>query len=124
MAKPAAKTLHRAMKSVMARAEERSLGYATTLGEPALRRQIAYHYFDTIGAQAEPEQIVITNGGQVIRTRVSEIRETGRNTQGVTLITLGDDQRLVGVEKIVQLAGDDDDDGEAPAGAADVENTD
>ena len=64
MAKPAAKTLHRAMKSVMARAEERSLGYATTLGEPALRRQIAYHYFDTIGAQVEPEQIMITNGGQ------------------------------------------------------------
>ena len=64
MAKPAAKTLHRAMKSVMARAEERSLGYATTLGEPALRRQIAYHYVDTIGAQVEPEHIVITNGGQ------------------------------------------------------------
>ena len=64
MAKPAAKTLHRAMKSVMARAEERSLGYATTLGEPALRRQIAYHYFDTIGAQVEPEHIVISNGGQ------------------------------------------------------------
>ena len=34
MAKPAAKALHRAMKRVMARAEERSLGYAPTLGEP------------------------------------------------------------------------------------------
>jgi len=64
MAKPAAKTLHRAMKRVMARAEERSLGYATTLGEPALRRQIAYHYLDTAGVQVEPEQIAITNGGQ------------------------------------------------------------
>ena len=46
MAKPAAKSLHRAMKRVMARAEERSLGYSATLGEPALRRQIAYHYLD------------------------------------------------------------------------------
>ncbi len=64
MAKPAAKTLHRSMKRVMARAEERSLGYATTLGEPTLRRQIAYHYLDTAGVQIEPEQIVITNGGQ------------------------------------------------------------
>lgn len=64
MAKPAAKSLHRAMKRVMARMEERSLGYATTLGEPALRRQIAYHYLDTIGVQVEPEHLAITNGGQ------------------------------------------------------------
>ena len=64
MAKPAAKTLHRAMKRVMARAEERSLGYSSTLGEPTLRRQIAYHYLDTIGAQVEPDNIAITNGGQ------------------------------------------------------------
>lgn len=64
MAKPAAKALHRSMKRVMARAEERSLGYATTLGEPTLRRQIAYHYLDTTGAQMNPDRIVITNGGQ------------------------------------------------------------
>lgn len=64
MAKPAAKSLHRAMKRVMARAEERSLGYSSTLGEPSLRRQIAYHYLDTIGAQIEPDHIAITNGGQ------------------------------------------------------------
>ncbi len=64
MAKSAAKTLHRAMKRVMARAEERSLGYASTLGEPSLRRQIAYHYLDTVGAQVEPDEICITNGGQ------------------------------------------------------------
>lgn len=64
MAKTAAKTLHRTMKRVMSRAEERSLGYASTLGEPSLRRQIAYHYLDTVGAQVEPDQICITNGGQ------------------------------------------------------------
>ncbi|MEO1204398.1 MAG: PLP-dependent aminotransferase family protein, partial [Pseudomonadota bacterium] len=64
MAKPAAKSLHRAMKRVIARAEERSLGYASTLGEPALRRQIAYHYLDTTGIQVEPEHLCITNGGQ------------------------------------------------------------
>jgi DNA-binding transcriptional MocR family regulator len=64
VAKPAAKTLHRTMKRVMARAEERSIGYASTLGEPSLRRQIAYHYLDTFGAQVEPNKICITNGGQ------------------------------------------------------------
>ena len=64
MAKTAAKTLHRTMKRVMARAEERSLGYASTLGEPTLRRQIAYQYLDTVGATVEPDEICITNGGQ------------------------------------------------------------
>jgi len=64
MAKPAAKALHRTMKRVMTRAEERSLGYASTLGEPALRRQIAFHYFDTIGVTISPDEILITNGGQ------------------------------------------------------------
>ena len=64
MAKPAAKGLHRAMKRVMSRAEERSLGYASTLGEPTLRRQIAFHYLDTTGAKIDPDSICITNGGQ------------------------------------------------------------
>ena len=64
MAKPAAKALHRTMKRIMARAEERSIGYASTLGEPLLRRQIAYHYLDTIGVKVEPNEICITNGGQ------------------------------------------------------------
>ncbi len=64
MAKPAAKSLHRSMKRVMSRAEERSLGYSSTLGEPALRRQIAFHYLDTCGAKIDPDSICITNGGQ------------------------------------------------------------
>ena len=64
MAKPAAKTLHRAMKRIMARAENSSLGYAATTGEVSLRRQIAYHYLDTTSAVVEPDSICITNGGQ------------------------------------------------------------
>jgi DNA-binding transcriptional MocR family regulator len=64
MAKPAAKGLHRAMKRVMARAAERSITYAPTLGEPGLRRQIAYRYLDTIGITVEPDDVCITNGGQ------------------------------------------------------------
>lgn len=64
MAKPAAKALHRTMKRVMARAEERSLGYAPTLGERGLRRQIAFRYLDAIGSSVDPESICITNGAQ------------------------------------------------------------
>ena len=64
MAKPAAKALHRTMKRVMARAQERSLAYAPTLGEAGLRRQIAYRYLDTIGGKIDPDNICITNGGQ------------------------------------------------------------
>lgn len=63
-AKPAAKALHRVMKRVMARANERSIAYAPTFGEPGLRRQIAFRYLDTIGSNVEPDSICITNGGQ------------------------------------------------------------
>jgi len=63
MAQPAAKALHRTMKRVMARAETRSLSYAPTLGEPQLRRQIAYRYLD-LGARITPDDVIITNGGQ------------------------------------------------------------
>ena len=64
MARSPAKSLHRIMKRVMARAEERSLAYAPTLGEPGLRRQLAYRYLDTVGSKVGPENICITNGGQ------------------------------------------------------------
>jgi len=54
------------------------------------------------------EVMLISDVGTLVRTPVADISVTGRNTQGVTLIALGKEQRLVGVEKIVQLAGDDD----------------
>jgi DNA gyrase subunit A len=50
----------------------------------------------------EDQLMVITNGGQVIRTRVSEIRETGRNTQGVRVIRLGDGEQVVDVEPVAE----------------------
>ena len=48
------------------------------------------------------ELMLITTGGVLIRTRVSEIRELGRATQGVTLINLGDDEKLRGLEKVAE----------------------
>jgi DNA-binding transcriptional MocR family regulator len=63
MALPATKTLNRAMKRVMSRAEARSISYATTIGEVGLRRQIAYRYLN-LGGSVDPNQIIITNGAQ------------------------------------------------------------
>ena len=50
----------------------------------------------------EDEIMLITTGGVLIRTRVAEIRELGRATQGVTLINLGEGEKLSGLEKIVE----------------------
>ena len=49
----------------------------------------------------DDEIMLITTGGVLIRTRVSEIRELGRSTQGVRLINLGENELLAGLEKIL-----------------------
>ena len=56
----------------------------------------------------EDEIMLITTGGVLIRTRVSEVREQGRTTQGVRLINLDDNEKLAGLEKIVEPDDDDD----------------
>jgi DNA gyrase subunit A len=48
------------------------------------------------------EIMLITDRGVLVRTRVSEIREMGRATQGVTLIALDDGARLGGLQRIVE----------------------
>jgi DNA gyrase subunit A len=50
----------------------------------------------------EDEIMLITTGGVLIRTRVKEIRELGRATQGVTLINLDKGEKLSGLEKVVE----------------------
>ena len=56
----------------------------------------------------EDEIMLITTGGVLIRTRVKEIRELGRATQGVTLINLGEGEKLSGLEKVVETDDDAD----------------
>ena len=50
--------------------------------------------------------MLITTGGVLIRTRVSEIREMGRATQGVTLIAVEDGTKLSGLQRIVETDAD------------------
>ncbi len=54
----------------------------------------------------EDEIMLITTGGVLIRTRVAEIRELGRATQGVTLISLDEGEKLAGLEKVVETEGE------------------
>jgi DNA gyrase subunit A len=55
----------------------------------------------------DDEIMLITTGGVLIRTRVSEIREMGRSTQGVRLINLDDGEKLAGLERIIETDEDD-----------------
>jgi DNA gyrase subunit A len=64
------------------------------------------------------EIMLITTGGVLIRTRVKEIREMSRSTQGVTLINLGPEEKLAGLQKIVDK---DDDVGPEPDSDPDSE---
>ncbi len=52
------------------------------------------------------EIMLITTGGVLVRTRVDEIREMGRATQGVTLISVDDGSRLSGVRRVVERDAD------------------
>lgn len=53
------------------------------------------------------EAMLITNGGTLVRTRVSEVSVLGRNTQGVKLISLTKGEQLVGLEKIEEPEDDE-----------------
>ena len=51
---------------------------------------------------AEDEIMLITDKGVLVRTRVAEIRQMGRATQGVTLIALDDGAQLSGLQRVVE----------------------
>jgi len=58
------------------------------------------------------EIMLITDGGTLVRTRVDGISVVGRNTQGVTIIRLDKQEKVIGVDRIAGLAGVDDEEGE------------
>ena len=55
----------------------------------------------------EDQIMLITTGGILVRTRVSEIREMGRATQGVTLINVDEGTRLSGLQRIAESDSDE-----------------
>jgi DNA gyrase subunit A len=52
------------------------------------------------------EIMLVTNGGQLIRTPVTDIRIAGRNTQGVRIISTREGERVVSVEHVPEAEGD------------------
>ena len=48
--------------------------------------------------------LLVTDGGQLIRTRVTQVRIASRNTQGVTIFRTADDEHVVSVERLVESA--------------------
>ena len=76
----------------------------------------------------EHEVLLISDGGTLVRTRASEIAQVGRNTQGVTLMRLGEGETLQAIERIdisIEENGNGDDAGEdgdddMPAARADA----
>ncbi len=57
--------------------------------------------------------MLITDKGQIIRMSVSGISVIGRNTQGVTLMTMDDDEKVVGLARVVREDDEDElEDGE------------
>ncbi len=56
----------------------------------------------------EDEIMMITNGGKIIRTNMQNVRVIGRNTQGVNLFKLGAGEKVVGMDRMAEPAGDED----------------
>ena len=52
--------------------------------------------------EEKDEVMLVSTGGVVIRTKVVQIREQGRSTQGVTLINLDEGTRLAGIERVLE----------------------
>ncbi|MCY7495234.1 DNA gyrase subunit A [Bacillus safensis] len=63
-------------------------------------------------AEAEEDLMIITGSGVIIRMAVSDISTTGRVTQGVRLIRLGDDEHVATVALVEQSQEDDEENSE------------
>ncbi|MCP5478935.1 MAG: DNA gyrase subunit A [Rhodanobacteraceae bacterium] len=79
---------------------------------------------DLVGAlqiNDEQEILLISDGGTMVRTRAGEVSQLSRNTQGVTLMRMSKDEKLIGIERVDQFEEEAEDDAEladSPAGAA------
>jgi DNA gyrase subunit A len=70
-----------------------------------------------VGTENGDQLLIITDTGRVIRMLVADIREVGRRTRGVRLMRLGDGERVVAVERILESEAAEMGDAIAPAEA-------
>ncbi len=55
-----------------------------------------------VKVRQEDEVVLVTNTGRILRTKVAQIRKVGRNTLGVKLMELSEDEKLVGLARLVE----------------------
>ena len=82
-------------------------------GQGLIAIQTSARNGDVVGAvlvNDNDEIMLITDGGTLVRTRVDGISVVGRNTQGVTIIRLDKKEKVIGVDRIEGLVGEDEDD--------------
>ncbi len=69
------------------------------------------------------EILLISDQGTMVRTRASEVSQVGRNTQGVTLMRVAENEKLIAVERLNEIADTDADDNAAAETEAEVDST-
>ena len=92
-------------------------------GQGVVSIQVSERNGDVIAAtlvKDEHEIMLISDGGTLVRIRVKEISTMGRNTQGVKLIGLSNEEKLVGVERIEE-SDEGEEEGEEPSATSSEE---
>ncbi|MEW8206910.1 MAG: DNA gyrase subunit A [Candidatus Thiodiazotropha taylori] len=69
----------------------------------------------------EDEVMMITDGGTLVRNRVAEVSQMGRNTQGGIMIRLSNEEKLIGIERVENLDGETDDEADGDESSQDVD---
>ncbi len=80
-------------------------------GKGMISIQVSERNGQQIGAilvDEDDEIMLITDGGTLVRTRVSDVSRMGRNTQGVKMIALSKKEKLIGIARIEMLEGEED----------------
>ena len=78
-------------------------------GQGVISIQTTERNGDAVGAilvGEDDQAMLITNGGTLVRTRVAEVSVVGRNTQGVKVIGVSQDEQLISVEKVAESEDD------------------
>jgi DNA gyrase subunit A len=93
-------------------------------GQGVISIQTSERNGDVVGAVQvtdEDEVMMITDGGTLVRNRVAEVSQMGRNTQGVIMIRLSNEEKLIGIERVENLDGETDDEAEEDDSAQDID---
>jgi DNA gyrase subunit A len=69
------------------------------------------------------EIMLITVGGQMVRIKVDDVRETGRNAMGVKLVDTGSKDKLQAIAPVINDENEDDEDSESDEESSDTEST-